>query len=131
MTTKQVIFEQTYYAQDSGTLEQLRELSSRRKAWEEPRNGSNMAHAIAREIAGGETSPVAQEIGKVEKYLPVGFCILFSLNWFLSQWGSLRLHCAGVRGNQTALLESFWVCLIRMRYAIVNQPKTRTSEITY
>jgi hypothetical protein len=89
LATKPVVFEQTYYAQDSGTLEQLRELSTRRKAWEETRNGSsNMAPAIAREIAGGETSPVAQELGKVEKYLPVGLLsyrsllLLVPLKWY-------------------------------------------------
>jgi hypothetical protein len=57
----QVVYEETYYARDSGTLEQLKELSTKRQAIEESINGSSkITPAIAREMAGGVTSPVLQ-----------------------------------------------------------------------
>lgn len=57
----QVVFEDTYYARDSGTLEQLKELTTRRKSIEDFLNGSNqLTPAIAREMAGGISSPVLQ-----------------------------------------------------------------------
>lgn len=57
----QVAFEDTYYARDSGTLEQLKQLSSSRKAIEASINGSSqLTPAIAREMAGGITSPILQ-----------------------------------------------------------------------
>jgi hypothetical protein len=59
----QVVYEETYYARDSGTLEQLKELSTKRQALEESINGSSrITPAIAREMAGGITSPILQVI---------------------------------------------------------------------
>ncbi|GLJ07982.1 hypothetical protein SUGI_0078990 [Cryptomeria japonica] len=72
LKTKKVVYEETYYARDSGTLEQLKELSSRRRAVEESINGSSsITAAIAREMAGGTTSRVQQDIQKLEQYLPL------------------------------------------------------------
>ncbi|XP_002980459.2 BRO1 domain-containing protein BROX [Selaginella moellendorffii] len=72
LKTKRVVFEATYYARDSGTLEQLKDLSTKRKAIEESINGSsNLTAAIAREMAGGVTSPILQDLQKLEKYLPL------------------------------------------------------------
>ena len=57
----QVVYEENYYARDSGTLEQLKELSTKRQAIEESINGSSkITPAIAREMAGGITSPILQ-----------------------------------------------------------------------
>jgi hypothetical protein len=68
----QVVYEETYYARDSGTLEQLKELSTKRQAIEESINGSSkITPAIAREMAGGVTSPVLQDLQKLERYLPL------------------------------------------------------------
>lgn len=72
LKTKKVVFEDTYYARDSGTLEQLKELTTRRKAIEDFLNGSNqLTPAIAREMAGGISSPVLQDLQKVERYIPL------------------------------------------------------------
>eukprot|EP00249_Psilotum_nudum_P001349 c13793_g1_i1 orf=295-1434(-) len=70
--TKKVVYEETYYARDSGSLEQLKELTTRRKAIEDSLNGSSqLAPAIAREMAGGVTSPILQDLQKAERYLPL------------------------------------------------------------
>ncbi|CAK9207580.1 unnamed protein product [Sphagnum jensenii] len=72
LKTKRVVYEETYYARDSGTLEQLKELSTKRQAIEESINGSSkITPAIAREMAGGVTSPVLQDLQKLERYLPL------------------------------------------------------------
>lgn len=72
LKTKKVVYEETYYARDSGTLEQLKELTARRKAIEDSLNGSNqLTPAIAREMAGGISSPILQDLQKLERYLPL------------------------------------------------------------
>ncbi|MCO5564320.1 hypothetical protein L7F22_017980 [Adiantum nelumboides] len=72
LKTKKVVFEDTYCARDSGTLEQLKELTTRRKAVEDFLNGSNqLTPAIAREMAGGVSSPILQDLQKVERYIPL------------------------------------------------------------
>jgi hypothetical protein len=79
----QVVYEETYYARDSGTLEQLKELSTKRQAIEESINGSSkITPAIAREMAGGVTSPVLQ----------VFFLLLLGvIEYFL--WVHVWLYC--------------------------------------
>lgn len=63
LKTKKIVFEDVYVARDSGTLEQLKELSSKRRAIEESINeSSNITEAIAIEISGGLTSPFQQVI---------------------------------------------------------------------
>ncbi|BBN19824.1 hypothetical protein MPTK1_8g13960 [Marchantia polymorpha subsp. ruderalis] len=72
LKTRNVAFETSYYARDSITLSQLRDLSSKRRAIEESINGSShLTPAIAREMAGGVTSPIAQDLLKLEGYLPL------------------------------------------------------------
>ncbi|KAM7468387.1 hypothetical protein LguiB_015949 [Lonicera macranthoides] len=72
LRTKKVVFEDIYPARDSGTLEQLKELSSKRRVIEESINQSNfITEAIAREISGGLTSHCEQDIKKLEQYLPL------------------------------------------------------------
>lgn len=72
LKTKRVVYEENYYARDSGTLEQLKELSTKRQAIEESINGSSkITPAIAREMAGGITSPILQDLQKLERYLPL------------------------------------------------------------
>ncbi|KAL2546378.1 Endosomal targeting BRO1-like domain-containing protein [Forsythia ovata] len=69
---KQVVYENVLLARDSGTLEQLKELSSKRKAVEESINeNSFITEAIAREMSGGLTSGCEQDIQKLENYLPL------------------------------------------------------------
>ncbi|MCD7453786.1 hypothetical protein HAX54_022122 [Datura stramonium] len=67
----QVIFENAIPASDPGTLEQLKELSSRRSAIESINQNSFVTEAIAREMSGGLTSRCEQNIQKVEQYLPL------------------------------------------------------------
>ncbi|XP_010263087.1 PREDICTED: BRO1 domain-containing protein BROX [Nelumbo nucifera] len=72
LKTKKVVFEDIFIAHDSGTLEQLKELSSRRKAIEESINESSfITEAVAREMAGGLTSHYEQELQKLQRYLPL------------------------------------------------------------
>ncbi|XP_010265230.1 PREDICTED: uncharacterized protein LOC104603022 isoform X2 [Nelumbo nucifera] len=72
LKTKKVVFEDVFIARDSGTLEQLKELSSRRRAVEESINENNfITRAIAREMAGGLTSHNEQDLQKLERYLPL------------------------------------------------------------
>ncbi|KAL3369844.1 hypothetical protein AABB24_007065 [Solanum stoloniferum] len=67
----QVLFENALPASDPGTLEQLKELSSRRRAIESINQNSFVTEAIAREMSGGLTSRCEQNIQKVEQYLPL------------------------------------------------------------
>ncbi|XP_043716638.1 uncharacterized protein LOC122664739 [Telopea speciosissima] len=72
LKTKRVVFEEIFIAHDSGTLEQLKELSSRRRAVEESINESSfLTEVIAREMAGGLTSRYEQDLQKLEQYLPL------------------------------------------------------------
>ncbi|CAI9785354.1 unnamed protein product [Fraxinus pennsylvanica] len=72
LKTKQVVYQNALLARDSGTLEQLKELSSKRKAVEESINeNSFVTEAIAREMSGGLTSRCEQGIQKLENYLPL------------------------------------------------------------
>lgn len=73
------MYEENYYARDSGTLEQLKELSTKRQAFEESINGSSkITPAIAREMAGGITSPILQvQTSAVLSVLPSFFLYLF------------------------------------------------------
>ncbi|KAG8382933.1 hypothetical protein BUALT_Bualt05G0131400 [Buddleja alternifolia] len=69
---KQVLYQNVILASDSGTLEQLKELSSKRKAIEESINDNRfITDAIAREMSGGLTSRCEQNIQKLERYLPL------------------------------------------------------------
>lgn len=67
------MFEDIYVARDSGTLEQLKELSSKRRVIEESINESSfITEAIAREISGGLTSPC-------EQVLAIFYCIVIEI----------------------------------------------------
>jgi hypothetical protein len=94
----QVVYEETYYARDSGTLEQLKELSTKRQAIEESINGSSkITPAIAREMAGGVTSPVLQ----------VSFLLLLGvMEYFLwvHVWYTVRGQCAKQRATKQILM---------------------------
>lgn len=72
LKTKKIVFEDVYVAHDPGTLEQLKELSSKRRAIEESINESTfVTEAIAREMSGGLTSHCQQDLQKLEHYLPL------------------------------------------------------------
>ncbi|KAF7132025.1 hypothetical protein RHSIM_Rhsim09G0111300 [Rhododendron simsii] len=72
LKTQKIAFEDIFPSRDSGTLEQLKELSSKRRAIEESINESRfITEAIAREISGGLTSHVEQDLHKLEQYLPL------------------------------------------------------------
>lgn len=59
----QIVFEEAYAARDSTTLEQLKELSSKRRMIEESINeSSSITTALAREMSGGLTSRSQQVI---------------------------------------------------------------------
>ncbi|XP_071735658.1 uncharacterized protein [Rutidosis leptorrhynchoides] len=67
LRTKKIVFEAVYCAQDSGTLEQLKELSSKRVNVETINENSSITDAIAREMSGGLTTQCEQ----LELYLPL------------------------------------------------------------
>ncbi|KAL6573670.1 hypothetical protein OROHE_002129 [Orobanche hederae] len=72
LKTKPIVYENVLLGSDSSTLEQLKELSSKRKAMEESINAnSHVTEAIAREMSGGLTSRCEQDVQKVEHYLPL------------------------------------------------------------
>lgn len=72
LRTKLIEYENVLLASDSGTLEQLKEMSSKRRAMEESINEKSLVTAaIAREMSGGLTSRCQQDIQKLEYYLPL------------------------------------------------------------
>lgn len=72
LKTKKIVFEDVYVAHDSATLEQLKELSSRRRAIEESINeSSSITKAIAREMSGGLVSCHEQDLHRITQYLPL------------------------------------------------------------
>ncbi|XP_004297136.1 PREDICTED: programmed cell death 6-interacting protein [Fragaria vesca subsp. vesca] len=94
LKTKKIVFEEAYVARDSATLEQLKELSSKRRILVESTNKSSpITKAIAREMSGGLTSQSEQVLQKLELYLPVLENLLFhidsvSSNGQIVQWTS-------------------------------------------
>ncbi|XP_075495760.1 uncharacterized protein LOC142533050 isoform X1 [Primulina tabacum] len=72
LRTKLIEYENVFLASDSVTLEQLKEMSSKRRAMEESINEKSLVTAaIAREMSGGLTSRCQQDIQKMEYYLPL------------------------------------------------------------
>lgn len=72
LKTKRIIFEDAYASRDSATLENLKELSSKRKVIEDSINQNcYITEAIAREMSGGLTCPFQQDLRKLEQYLPL------------------------------------------------------------
>ncbi|EXB49711.1 hypothetical protein L484_006260 [Morus notabilis] len=92
LRTKKIVFEEVYGASDSCTLEQLKELSSKRRLIEESINEStSITEAIAREMSGGLTSHSQQVLQKLEQYLPLLENLIFHVNLVssncqISQW---------------------------------------------
>lgn len=81
LRTKKIVFEDAYGASDSCTLEQLKELSSKRRSIEESINeSSSITEAIAREMSGGLTSHSQQVLQKLEQYLPLLENLIFHVN---------------------------------------------------
>ncbi|KAM0983632.1 pH-response regulator protein palA/RIM20 [Malus sylvestris] len=82
LKTKKIVFEEVYAARDSATLEQLKELSSKRRMLEESINESSSINgAIAREMSGGLTSRNQQVLHNLELYLP----LLENLIWHVDR----------------------------------------------
>lgn len=68
--TKRLVFENVFSAIDSDSLEQLKELTAKRRLIEESINGTSyITEAIAREMHGGLTSRNQQELQRLEQYL--------------------------------------------------------------
>uniref|UniRef100_A0A2N9F1H6 BRO1 domain-containing protein n=1 Tax=Fagus sylvatica TaxID=28930 RepID=A0A2N9F1H6_FAGSY len=91
MKTKKMVFEDVYAARDSATLEQLKELSSKRRVIEESINESSfITEAIAREMYGGLTSQIQQDLHKLEEYLPLLENLIFHADLVSSNWKMFR-----------------------------------------
>lgn len=68
---RQIVFEEVFAASDSCTLEQLKELSSRRRLMEDSINeSSSITDSIAREMSGGLTTHSQRVICSVFFYYP-------------------------------------------------------------
>ncbi|XP_018823695.2 uncharacterized protein LOC108993285 isoform X2 [Juglans regia] len=81
LKTRKIVFEEAYAARDSATLEQLKELSSKRRVIEESINeSSSITEAIAREMSGGLTSQVQQDLQRLEGYLPLLENLIFHID---------------------------------------------------
>ncbi|KAK1391622.1 BRO1 domain-containing protein [Heracleum sosnowskyi] len=89
-----IIFEDIFIARDSGSLEKLKELSSKRRMIEESMNErSSITMAVAREMSGGSTLQCEQDIEKLEKYLPLLENFMYQVNMLsdsprMLQWTS-------------------------------------------
>ncbi|KAK3041263.1 hypothetical protein RJ639_001365 [Escallonia herrerae] len=103
LKTKRIVFEEVYAARDSDTLEQLKELSSKRRVIEESINESSLiTEAIAREMSGGLTLHHEQETQKLEQYLP----LLENL-----------IRSAGLNSNNSQLVR--WTSDLKIRWTSV------------
>lgn len=70
--TKRVVFENVFSVLDSASLEQLKELTAKRRLIEESINETScITEATAREMYGGLNSRHQQDLHKLEKYLPL------------------------------------------------------------
>lgn len=110
----QLVFERAYAARDSATLEQMKELSAKRRVIEESINeSSSITKAIEREISGGLTSHIQQVkfCSFVCKQFFLVFYIAPYLVWMLLMFYTLfsitarymsKLHFGliGIFGNQ-------------------------------
>ncbi|XP_022968231.1 uncharacterized protein LOC111467531 [Cucurbita maxima] len=94
LKTKMCVFEDKFIARDSSTLEQLKEMTSRRKVIEESINETSfITDAIAREMSGGLSSHTQQVLHKLLQYLPllenfVSQVDLVGYNLKIVQWTS-------------------------------------------
>ncbi|KAG7013047.1 palA [Cucurbita argyrosperma subsp. argyrosperma] len=94
LKTKMCVFEDKFIARDSSTLEQLKEMTSRRRVIEESINEtSSITDAIAREMSGGLSSHTQQVLHKLLQYLPllenfVSQVDLVGYNLKIVQWTS-------------------------------------------
>ncbi|MED6163806.1 hypothetical protein PIB30_083618 [Stylosanthes scabra] len=67
-----ILFEDLFITRDFATLEQLKELSSKRRAIEESINNTSLVtEAIAKEMYGGKVSRIEQDLHKIQQYLPL------------------------------------------------------------
>eukprot|EP00262_Sarcandra_glabra_P007873 TRINITY_DN20962_c0_g1_i1.p1 TRINITY_DN20962_c0_g1~~TRINITY_DN20962_c0_g1_i1.p1 ORF type:complete len:391 (-),score=60.22 TRINITY_DN20962_c0_g1_i1:193-1365(-) len=72
LKTKKIVFEDIFCAHDAVTLEQLKELSSRRgEIGESIKKKSFITEAVVSEMAGGVTSRYQQDLQNLENYLPL------------------------------------------------------------
>ncbi|XWS64340.1 hypothetical protein CRYUN_Cryun06bG0178100 [Craigia yunnanensis] len=91
LQSKKIVFEDVFSARDSATVEQLKELSSRRRVIEESINqSSSITEAIAREMSGGLTSHCLRDLQKLEQYLPLLENLIFHVDLVCSNHHVIR-----------------------------------------
>ncbi|KAK9106911.1 hypothetical protein Syun_022922 [Stephania yunnanensis] len=77
----QLIFEEIYKTPDAGTLEQLKELSARRRAFAvNISESSSNTEATARHISDGLNSRFEQDLVKLELYLPLLENLIYNID---------------------------------------------------
>ncbi|XP_031387535.1 apoptosis-linked gene 2-interacting protein X 1 [Punica granatum] len=111
LKTRKIVFEDVFAALDPCTLEQLKELSSKRRVIEETINDtSSITEAIAREMSGGLTSKAEQDLHKLKEYLPLLGNLIFHLdaisrNRQVIHWiSNLRIQWSSALGSSLSLL---------------------------
>ncbi|PQQ09642.1 pH-response regulator protein palA/RIM20 [Prunus yedoensis var. nudiflora] len=106
LKTKKIVFEEAYAARDSTTLEQLKELSSKRRMIEESINeSSSITTAIAREMSGGLTSRSEQVLHNLEMYLPLLENFIFHVG-MISNFGQIVRWNSELKMQWTSALSS-------------------------
>ncbi|KAK9118492.1 hypothetical protein Scep_016585 [Stephania cephalantha] len=81
LKTKKLIFEEIYKTPDAGTLEQLKELSARRRAFAvNISESSSNTEATARDISDGLNSRFEQDLEKLELYLPLLENLIYNID---------------------------------------------------
>ncbi|KAL3501664.1 hypothetical protein ACH5RR_036113 [Cinchona calisaya] len=106
LKTKKVVFHEVFAASDSDTLEQLKELSSKRRVIEGSINeSSSITEAIAREMSGGLTSRCEQDIQKLEQYLPLLENLVYHVNTVRNNPSVVR-WTSGLKLRWTSALSS-------------------------
>ncbi|CAL2232221.1 unnamed protein product [Prunus armeniaca] len=106
LKTKKIVFEEAYSARDSTTLEQLKELSSKRRMIEESINeSSSITTAIAREMSGGLTSRSQQVLHNLEMYLPLLENLIFHVG-MISDFGQIVRWNSELKMQWTSALSS-------------------------
>ncbi|KAL9225780.1 hypothetical protein vseg_001667 [Gypsophila vaccaria] len=110
LKTKRIVFEDAFVARDGASLEQLKELSAKRRLIDESVNDTScITEATAREMAGGLTSRIEQEIRKLDSYLPLLQNLIIQVDSVsdsqcTNRWISeLRIRWTSILGSSSTL----------------------------
>ncbi|KAK9698286.1 hypothetical protein RND81_08G093500 [Saponaria officinalis] len=105
-----IVFEDVFVARDAVSLEQLKELSAKRRVIDESVNDtSRITEATARKMSGGLTSRIQQEIQKLDNYIPLLQNLIIQVdsvtdNQCTNRWNSeLKIRWTSILGSSPTL----------------------------